>query len=193
MIDLPPPTYQQTIEAVARCDIPRANVGVAYKDYLQSDEVTISDVGELTDQKLLCLKAAVHPFYILTIENEVQQAAYYRLLRVEDRPVERKEAQEWLRSRGLLDSIPKFDPKQGVGEFAEALETACGLRRGTALMRLGASSLTVRPDFFSSRTFKKSADALHCLTRMFTASDAQENGLNFGFVGNEAFLKGDEE
>jgi hypothetical protein len=191
VIDLPPPTYEQTIEAIARCDIPTANIRITYEDYLQSDEVTISDLGELTDEKLQCLKAAVHPFYILTLQDEAQRAAFYKFSKREDRPKQRAEAREWLRSKDLLDRLPTFDPKQGIQDFSVALELACGLEPGSALMVREAASLAVRPDFVLGNKFKKSADALYCLTQMFAASDASEHGFDLFFIGNAAYVEED--
>ena len=191
MIDLPPPTYAQTIEAIAKCDIPPVNIRIAYQDYFQSDEVTISDLGSLTDVKLRCLKAAIHPSYILTIENQSQRAAFYEFSRREDRPREQAEGRDWLRSKGLLDKVPSFDSKRGLGAFAKALEAACGLQAGVALTANGASWLIIRPDFLSIKTFKKSGEAFWCLMQMFAASDASEQGASLGFIGNEALVDDD--
>ena len=192
MIDLPPPGYAQTIEAIVQCDISRANIRIAYEDELQSDEITIADLGTLTDKKLQCLKAAVHPFYILTIRDNVQQAAFYEFSRNEERPKEQAKAREWVRSKGLLDRLPSFDPKQGISVFGVALEKACGLKAGSALMPFGQSSLTVRPDFIRNDKFKKLGDSLYCLTQMFAASNANEHDIRFAFIGNEAFRESDE-
>ena len=189
MIDMPPPSYEQTIEAIAKCDIPRRHVSIKYEDYLQSDEVTISDLGALNDEKLRCLRAAVHPFYILTIGDQVQQTAFYDFARREDRPRELAEAREWVRSKGRLANLPSYDSTQKLEIFAVALESACGLKQGNALMENGPSSLIVRPDFLIGRSFEKSAVAVECLTKMFAASDATEHGIRLGFIGNEAVVE----
>ncbi len=189
MIDLTPPSYEQTVDAIAKCDISRADIRIAYADYLQSDEVTITDLGALTDTKLRCLKSSVHLFYILTIVDEAQRAAFYEFSEREDRPIQKKEALDWLRLNGLLDRAPYFEPRHDVEAFAVALETACGLKPNSALMLHGTSLITVRPDFVSSKDFEKSARSLECLSRMFAASDASENGIRFGFIGNEAYVE----
>jgi len=190
MIDLPPPSYEQTIEAITHCDIPRANIHIKYQDYLQSDEVTISDLGPVTDAKLRCLKGAVHPFYILTIENPAQQAAFYEFSEREDRPKRKAEAREWLQSKRLLNRVPTYDPKRGLPDFAVSLEAACGLKPGSVLMADG-DWLTVRPNALSAKSFEKSSETLACVTRMFAASDASEKGVKFGFIGNEAVAEKD--
>jgi hypothetical protein len=133
VIDLPPPNYQQTVEALVRCEVPRANIKIVYQDYLQSDEVSISDLGEVTDQKLRCVKTAVHSFYILMLENQAQQVTFYEFSEREDRPRWKAEALETLRSRGLIGRLPNFDPTLGVQAFGEALEGACGLHPRSAI------------------------------------------------------------
>ena len=185
MIDLPPPSYEQTIEAIVRCEIPRESVRIAYEDYLQSDEVTITDLGKVTNDKLRCLKGAVHPFYILTIQNMAQRAAFYEFSKREDRPKQKSDALDWLRTKGLQDRLPVFDSGQRLEDFAAAVELACGLEAGIALMVVDKSLISVRPDSISIETFEKSARDLECLTNMIGASDAYENGVGFGFIGNE--------
>ena len=189
MIDLPPPSYEQTIEAIAKCDIPRRNIRIKYEDYLQSDEVTISDLGTLNDLKLRCLKGAVHPFYILTIRDQLQQTAFYNFSRREDRPRELAEAREWVRSKGQLAKLPSYGSTQNLTVFAVALESACGLKQSSALVEDGPSSLIIRPDFLIGSSFEKSGVALECLTKMFAASDATEHRIRLGFIGNEASVE----
>jgi hypothetical protein len=186
VIDLPPPTYEQVIEEIVRCDIPRSNVRIKYQNYLRSDGITISDLGPLNDKKFGCLKAAVHPFYILTIANQAQQAAFYDCSRRDDRPAELADARAWLTAKGLMEKLPSFSTNQGLTDFAGALESACGLAKGSALKPLGESSLAVRPDFLIGKDFETASDSLECLMKMFAASNAQEHDISFGFIGNEA-------
>ena len=182
MIDLPPPTYQQTIESIAQCGIPRVGIKIAYQDDLQSDEVTIDDLGAVSDEKLRCLKNAVHPFYILTLTNGAQQVAFYEFSRREDRPKRKAEAREWARSKGLLNRVPSFDRERGLKAFAAATEETCGIKQGSALMLAGESALTFQPNFLWGTNFKKSAEELQCLSQIFEASDAYEHGISFNIV-----------
>jgi hypothetical protein len=187
VIDLPPPPgYEQTVQAVVQCGIPYANIRIEYVDEFQSDVVTISDLGEISEGRLRCLKSAVHPFYILDIEDEGQRTAFYQFSRQEDRPQEKADAIEWLRSKGLSDRVPDFDPNEGLEQFAAAIETACGLEVGSALTPWGASYLTVRPEFVQRPDFDLAAEEIACLIRMFEASDAREHGVDFFFIGNGA-------
>jgi hypothetical protein len=187
VIDLPPPSYEQTIEAIVQCDIPRGNIRVAYSDFLQSDEITVSDLGPVDETKLRCLKTAVHPFYILTLDDMTQRSAFYEFSEREDRPKQKSDATDWLRSQGLFDSLPSFILGQSAAEFAIAAETACGLEPGSALMAFDKSWITVRPEALPIETFEKSARKLECLTNMIAASDAYENGIRFGFIANGAY------
>lgn len=187
MIDLPPPSYEQTIEAIVRCEIPRGGARVAYADYLQSDEVTIPDLGKVTDDKLRCLKGAIHPFYILTIEDMAQRAAFYEFSEREDSPKQKADALDWLRAKGLLGRLPLFNSGQNLDAFAVAVELACGLEAKSSLMVVDKSWITIKPEASSIETFEKSALNLECLMNMIAASNARENGIRFGFVGNEQY------
>ncbi len=189
MIDVPPPSYEQTIEAIAKCDIPRSNISIKYEDYLRSDEVTISDLGKVDDAKLRCLKAAVHPFYILTLAEPAQQAAFYEFARREDRPAEKAAALEWARSRKLIDKVPNYIRDESLQSFGNRLETACGIQPGSTLEVFNGDFLTIRRDVILGGDFKKLSGKTECLMNVFTASDAQEHGIRFGFVGNEAFVE----
>ncbi|MGV7121736.1 hypothetical protein [Sphingopyxis sp. 550A] len=185
MIDLPPPpSYEQTIQAVVQCGIPPDNIRVEYIDEFQSDMVYISDLGEVSESKLKCLKSAVHPFYTLEIEKEEQRAAFYEFSWREDRPKEKADATQWLLSKDFLHLLPAFDPQQDLDRFIEALETACGLNSGGALMVWSASEVAVRPDFIQGTDFDALTEKLACLRNMFVASDAEEHGVHFVFIGN---------
>lgn len=70
-----PPSYDQTRAAVEACGVPPGNIRIAYEDLFQSDVVWISDLGHVGDAKLECLSQAVHPDYILLIEDAGQKAA----------------------------------------------------------------------------------------------------------------------
>lgn len=186
MIDLPPPTYAQQTELLVHCEIPRANIRIAYEDYLQSDEITISSLGAITDEKLRCLKVALHPAYILTIKDEVQQSAFSKLSRLIDRPDEIAGALKWLRSKGFEGQVPSFDAEKGLDAFAHEVEDACGFKRGSAFMENGGSMLAVRRDFMPEGDFEQISDAIGCLMSMFSASNAVESGISLGFIGNAA-------
>ena len=180
--------YQQTVEAIAKCNILRANVRIRYEDDLQSDEVTISDLGQVSDEKLRCLKAAVHPFYILTITDQKQQAAFYDYSRRADRPGEKAGALEWVRAKGLIAKLPAYDGEQKLTDFAEELEAACGLELGSALTVIG-QFLNVHPKFVRSHSVNTLAAPLECLMNLYYASDATEYGVKLGFIGSETLAK----
>ena len=193
MIDLPPPpNYEQAIEAIVQCEIPRENVQITYQDYLQSDEIRISDIGGVTEEKLRCLKNAVHPFYVLTLIDQSQMSEFYSFVEIEDRPKRKAEAREWLRANNLLDRVPEFDSARGLGEFAADLEKACGFNRNSALMLFEDTSLTLDPDFIRSDDFMKRGEAVICLGSMIAASNADQYGISLGFIGNEHIRESDE-
>lgn len=186
MIPVPPPSYEQTIEAISACGIPSANIRIAYEDLLQSDVVTISNLGEASEDKFHCLRRAVHPFYLLQIADADQHTAYSSFELQEGRREARVEAIEWLHARGLLDHVPQFDRAEGLGRFALALESACSLAAGSALEAFDASTLAVRATFVEGGLATGASDGVTCLGHMFAASNANDLGIRLGFLGREA-------
>lgn len=185
MIPAPPPTHEQTIEAISTCGVPAANIRIAYEDELQSDVVTISDLEGTEEERLRCVRRAIHPFYILQIEDTAQRTAYYSLTDREDRQEAKAEAIAWLQSMEMLDRVPPFDPARGLEIFARALEAACGLPPGSALEVLDDSILTFRRGFFEGLTDDR-YEELTCLNRMIAASNADEYDIHLVLIGNEA-------
>ncbi|MFV0625140.1 hypothetical protein ACBY01_14170 [Sphingomonas sp. ac-8] len=158
MIQLPPPGYQQTIEAIAQCGVPRENIAITYEDELRSDEVRISDIGETTGRKLACLKTAVHPFYILTLENEAQQSAFIAQGRRIAQPIQRVTG---VPSQKLLDR----------------LTDACRAPNRW-LVHGGGEEVRFRPDPDAEY------DKVDCVLQQLKESRLP---MNLGFVGNEAY------
>jgi hypothetical protein len=183
---MPPPAYQQTVEAIVGCGVPTANIRIAYEDALQSDVVTISDLGETGEAKFLCLRRAVHPFYVLEIEGAEQQEAYFAFGEREDRREARTEAVEWLRGEGRLNRVPRYDPVRGLEDFARAVEAACAAPAESVLETSGPTYLTFRQSFVERELAAGSGDTFTCVNRMIAASNAEEHGIRVVIVGNEA-------
>jgi hypothetical protein len=186
VIPLPPPSYEQTIEAVTACGIARADIVIRYEDVLQSDVVIIADLGGADEKRFHCLRKAIHPFYILEIEQIEQRSAYYAFSEREDHKQARIEALVWLRQNDLLDSVPKYDPALGLAPFARGLEQACSLPVGEALEVAGANYLTFKRDFLRRELEDNSGDWFTCLQHFLAASNAYEHGIRLVFIGNEA-------
>lgn len=184
-IPIPPPTHEQTVEALAACGIPATRIRITYEDELRSDVVTIANLGGTDEKRLLCVRRSVHPFYILEIEDTAQRSAFYTLDDREDRREAKAEAIGWLGSAGMLDRVPRYDPARGLPAFARAVEGACGLSPGSALEPFGSSILTLRPGFFGENP-KGAFDRFTCLSRMIAASNADEHDIHLAFIGNEA-------
>jgi len=186
-IPLPPPTYEQTVEAIAACGVRASTVRISYEDDLQSDVVTIADLGGVDESRLACVRRAVHPFYIVEIQNEEQRRAFYAVTDREARRGGRTEAIEWLRANGMLEQVPRFEPERGMVSFARSLEVACGLPPESALEALDESSLTFRPEFLQRNLAASAYDGTACLLRMIAASNADEYDIRLVMIGNEAF------
>lgn len=185
-IPVPPPTYEQVIEAITACGVPASTIRISYEDDLQSDVVTIGDLGGVDGDRLVCVQRAVHPFYIVEIENGEQRRAFQAVTDVETRRWARAEAIEWLEANEMLGRVPRFNPEQGLESFARSLEAACGLPSGSALEVVTESGLTLRREFLQENLAAGTYDGAACLMRMIAASNADEHNVRLAFIGNEA-------
>jgi hypothetical protein len=122
-----------------------------------------------------------------------QRGAFYEFSNRENRPRQKSEALNWLKTRRMLDRLPAFTSGQKLEDFAVAVELACDLKAGSALKASDDSWISVQPSAISIKSFEKSSRDLECLLNMFAASDAYENGVRLGFIGNAPVLEvGDE-
>jgi hypothetical protein len=183
---MPPPPYEQTIEAVTACGVPASSIRIFYQDELQSDVVTIGDLGGIDEDRLLCVRRAVHPFYIIEIDNEEQRRAFHAVTYRQDRQRLRAEATEWLQANGMQERVPRFEAEQGLESFARSLEAACGLSPGSALETYGEFSLTFRREFLQRSLIARGYERTACLMRMISASNAEEHDISLVMIGNEA-------
>ena len=184
------PTYEQTVAALAACGVPAANVRISYEDDIQSDFISISDLGGTDEARLGCVNRAYHPSYLLVILDADQRGAYGEFAAREEQARYKAEAVRQLKTLGMLDRVPRYDPRKGLTAFAHGLEAACGVRAGLALETFGSAGLTFRLSFLGNFMATNSYDQFTCLGRMHAASNADEHGVILAFVGNAAATEG---
>ncbi len=189
-VPMPPPGYEETTAAVIACGVPAGNIRIGYEDELQSDVVHISDLGGSDEARLHCLRRAIHPFYVVLMENAEQRGAYFSFASREDSRAIRAEAIAWLEANGMINRVPQYDPAQGLAAFSRALEAACELPPGGVLEVVDSATLIFRPDYLERRLTNAATggadDGMTCLGRFFAASNAEEHGIGLGFLGYAA-------
>jgi hypothetical protein len=152
----PAPTHEQTARAVAACGVPPGNIGIAYEDELQSDVVTITDLGGTGKARIGCVKAAVHPAYVVMIGDEDQRIAYY--------------------SADLVRPVPRRS-RAAVRRQLASIADGCGLP-ARALLLDGTGRLRIQP------SPDERYEALDCALTRLKASGLLRR-MPMGFVGNE--------
>lgn len=190
-VPTPTPTPEQTIQALASCGVAAEHVRITYHDELQSDVVSFGDLGGADEARFRCLWNATFPAYLVDVSAAPQREAYQAFERRVGARLAEAEAREWLAKAGLLDRVPRYDPRKGLKTFARALETACSIRPGSALEASDSSVLTIRRSFFGDFMAPRIHDELTCLLRMESASNAEEHDIILAFVGNAAADEGD--
>jgi hypothetical protein len=185
-LEIRAPTHEQTIRAIAACGVPATNVRITYEAELESDLVTISDLGGSDEGRFRCLKHSVHPVYLVDVSAAPQSAAYLAFDDREDRRQTKARAVDWLDARGMLGRVPRFDPAAGLDKFARDVEAACRVREGSALETFGRNRLGYRRRFFDEIMETDPHDQFLCLHEMVVASDADKHDVDFMFLGKAA-------
>lgn len=182
LIDMPDP--QQVIGQLGECGIEASAIRTEYADDLQSDIVIIDrTTPPLSEQDMECVRNAVPAWYAyVQFENEATEAAFRRSTDASSRREGRMAAQQWLEAHGLLTTLPMYRTEdQSIEQYAERLEEHCSIRPGTALQVYSAGLLTLKSSYLES----PSPPSFECLWNAVQASNIEEHGVSFGFVGNE--------
>jgi hypothetical protein len=145
---------------------------------------------KLADRQISCLMASEHvaPYPILRFTDRDVSRRYYELGEIENR----KEARRWLEQRGILAKLPLFDPAvENVSGYTAKLERFCRLKPGSALKLIRPGLLTVKDEWvkaqFGARPQPDENDKFTCLIKSLSASNLKEHGVEFGFIGHEAY------
>jgi hypothetical protein len=196
-VAMPPPSYEQTLDAAAACGVQAAKIRISYEQELQSDVVSVGDLGGDEDARVRCLAEAVHPFYLLDFKNPASNATYWTLFMERGRREARLQGRRWLKERGLLRGMPLYRSGEiPLTRFVRDVESHCSVEPGRAIEILTPTSVTIRIPFMRSILAKgdgRRGDRLTCLMNVLAVSDLAEGGVHFGFVGNEAVATEDDE
>ncbi|HEX8193280.1 MAG TPA: hypothetical protein VF552_10310 [Allosphingosinicella sp.] len=178
--DTPPPATVRAVEArLARCGIAARQVAVHYERELQSDVVVIGGRGIPSDETLACVaEASMERGWLARFADPDADTRYgdawADLLRRRGLDL----ARAWLRERGLLETLPVYEPqREALAGFARRLEAFCGIAPGAAL-RVESGLITFAVPLALPRL---PDEQLNCIANAAVAA-----GVGFGFLGNEA-------
>lgn len=159
------------------CGIASGQVTVAYEDVLQDYNIAISASAEaLSEEQYLCLaRLALENAYTISFEDDEARARLWHATQ----KAELELARSWLEDRGMLASLPLFDPaREDLATYVRALEAYCGVSPGTALEVKAERRLRVLWQRAAS-----SEDQFWTLMHAITASNLREHGISTGVIG----------
>jgi hypothetical protein len=187
MIDMPPEPVQAQVQVIQRelvkCGVKANGFTVKYEDELQSIEIVISHQAGATPDKFDCIRnAAQHE--IVTFEDTELQEGYSAQIAELLRPKMLKDAEEGLKKRGLLKDFPERANFTSDKLFAEALETHCGVKRGSFFVE-SQGGLIAQPQ--SPALSGPEWEQMTCLMNAMMYVSAKGEVFKLGFVGNEQF------
>ena len=88
------------------------------------------------------------------------------------------------------DMILDVGPRT-ISEFARRIEAFCGIEPGSMLTMHGLGDLTIKSEWAKSQLSNTGStlddDKFWCLMNALSASNLEERGVRFGFIGNEAY------
>jgi hypothetical protein len=189
ILPIDPAVHQQLELAVEQCRVPVAEVVITYEDLLQSEQILVKSKS-LPDQQLQCLSTVqrARPYPVVIFENGDLTRRNYKLQSEQARV----DAREWLQRKGLLSTLPSYDPNsETILQFAKRMEQFCGIERGSMLTMHPSGILTIKTEWAEQRLkrspSKSEDEKFECLMNAMSASNLEELGFRFGFVGNEAY------
>lgn len=184
MIDSTP---EQVIEQkIGECGLNRTGVTVAYEDYLQSIEVVIKPEAKATSDHFQCIHNASG--YEIVTFTDMELAKRYEEFTAELlRPKMLEDARQSLKKLGRFDNFPTRDAFPSNKLYAEALESHCGVERGSVLKEFG-EWITFQPLKADLRDVGAFHDKYNCLFAAIYYALATGDLKDFGFVGNGQYV-----
>src|SRR4051812_9006051 len=130
MVPFDATAQQQVVNIAAECGL----AADAFKVDVDGggDIYLIVKSRDLSDNKLSCLvtRERREPYPIVIFEREQLTRRYVKI----QNNVGREESRRWLQRRGMLSSLPEFDPSsENLDQFARRMENYCGFQAGVVL------------------------------------------------------------
>ena len=192
MIDAPPeppPSYEQVFEhQLVECGLDANGISVRYEDDLQSIEIVIRPSAGATASHFECIKKATG-YEIVTFEDREMYAAYMQYTSELARPEMLEDLEGRLREKGLLEGFPERQNYETLADYAMALEKHGGVLPGSAL-RIAGDTIYFDPPRDGQRPphFAEFSERYSDLLDVILFASVRDR-LNFGFIGNEAFVE----
>lgn len=149
---------------------------------MQSDVLSIAASSGATDEMFKCIRSAAWPRAMVGFEEPEIGARYQAYDNAQSGALIKAMAQEKFRKAGKLDTLPIYSAGRPLSEYLNSLEAFCGLDPGSAFEVMGPGSFTYKRDFLTIPV----QPGAECLTDAVMASNLEEFGMRFGFIGNEA-------
>ena len=185
MIDLPPDHDFQTIEAIqsglVECGLDRNRFTVEWSDLMQSVEIRFDKEASVTAKDFECIHAAAG-YSVVSFDDMDLQIGYSDFQAELIKPQLLARAKQSLREKGLLDGFPAKSSYTNDKEYAEALESHCGLEPGSVLKEFEGGLLFQPAQFHSD--FSKFENEFSCLFSAVIYAQSLLYVKTFGFAAN---------
>ncbi|HEX4736758.1 MAG TPA: hypothetical protein VH331_04265 [Allosphingosinicella sp.] len=179
------PTRKEVRPQIAACGIVRSRIKFGYDPVLEEYDVRIGIGPVPTRNALDCLAGvSLSSVYDIRFEDRRSQRAYEPIYKARQTALQRESDLRWLEAHHLRASLPHFDPaKESLPAFVQRLEGFCGATPGSLLTLIGPHELTLHRNL--PEQIMRSHESIDCIEHAFGPSGLEEDGVSFGFVGNE--------
>lgn len=188
------PSREEARKAVIGCGLPAKSVSVRYEPSMQEDLVWIArSSGFLTEQQLTCIAdASLKTIHYVFFRDADARKRYARVYWKSEYAADMANARKWLSARNLLAALPLPEKGQALSHYAEAVETFCGVMKGSLLVARDEHSITYAEGGLGRLTPQGVEHAaangvqFECVMAATSAADLKSRGIFFGFSGNAA-------
>jgi hypothetical protein len=169
-------------------------VTVRFEPDLQEDVVRVArGKAPFTGRRLECVaRASLRTYYYVQFDEAAIQKRYDPIYDRLEYTAETARARNWLAQRNLLAKLPLPERGKPLSNYAEAVETFCGIPKGTLLVARDAHSLTYAEGALGQITSRGIEHAAaneaqsECVMAATSAADLRSRGVFFGFIARLA-------
>lgn len=165
------PEQSAARDGMVACGFSASRLAFRYDAELKQDMVDVAPGSAApTDAQLDCAAALVwRTRYMVAFGDPALAEHFFDRMAVVGLRTAKAESEAWLRQRGMLERLPKFDVAADAADIAKTITVFCGIGPGT---RLSAHGNTLRIDGATA-----GPDTGKCVASTLSASGLGERGM----------------
>jgi len=177
-----PPVPPAIVRSLEACGLKSTNIEWTYDVLLKAHVATIAPAAKADTKMFGCIREVAKEGVSIDFADETLAEQYSDFDDAQWRQSVKSDSIEWLRAKRHLTGLPPFASGDNASSFSAKIERFCGFEPGEAIRVLDPTIITLRNT--SPRQLEDTRSG--CVMHALIASDLDEHGIMFGFVGNAA-------